>query len=507
MSLLKCVSLHAVSLAALGLASLPAMAGKADDTVNMAFMRELESADPYFNTAREGILLSHAVWDSLLYRNVETGEYEGNLATDWEWVDDTTLELDLREGVTFHNGAAFTADDVVHTLNFAIDPANAVRVPSNSNWIERAEKIDDHKVRLVLKAPFPAAEEFLAGPLPIYPKDYYEEVGPQGMALKPVGTGPYRVVELEVGGRFVLERNENYHEGPKPAGKVGRIVIRTLPEVNTQIAELMNGSLDLLWNVPTDQAERLEQTGNFEVTSGPAMRIGYLTFDSTGRAVKDGPLTDKRVRQAIYHAIDRQAIVDALLKGSAEVIDSLCTPMQFACSQDLPTYAYDPERAKELLAEAGYPDGFSFDIYAYRDRPYLEAIGGYLNAVGIQPRINLVQVGAFSDRRNRGEAESTFMTWASYSIGDASASTGAFFKGSASDEARDPQIIEWLTDADSTTDREKRLNLYHKALTRIVEEAYAVPLFTYNVNYVTTGELKFTPTPDELIRFFDFEWK
>jgi len=153
---------------ALGLSS-GAHAGKSDDTLNVAIDRELESIDNYYNTAREGIVISRMVWDALLYRDPKTNEYLPNLATAYKWVDSKTLEFDLRKGVKFHNGEKFDADDVVFTLNYIADPKNGAKPARNVNWWQKAEKLGDYKVRLNLKKEFPAALEFLSGPLVIYP--------------------------------------------------------------------------------------------------------------------------------------------------------------------------------------------------------------------------------------------------------------------------------------------------------------------------------------------------
>ncbi|MBN9887080.1 ABC transporter substrate-binding protein [Pelagibaca abyssi] len=485
--------------------SAPAFADKASDTVSMAFNKELETADTYFNTAREGLLLNHAVWDGLLYRDPQTGEYKGNLATDWTWIDDVTLQLTLREGVTFHNGEPFNADDVVYTINYVTDPENGVKNKANVGWIDHAEKIDDYTVRIILPAPFPAAEEFLAGPVAMYPDEYYAEVGPTGMGLKPIGTGPFKLAELEPGKSFTLERNDDYFDGPKGMAGVGNVEIRTIPEVNTQIAEFFNGTLDFLWGVPADQAEKLEAMGKYTVVNAPAMRVGYITMDTAGRS-GEGPMTDQRVREAVYHAIDRQAIVDALVKGSSEVIDTACSPAQFACDQSVTGYEYDPEKSKELLAEAGYPDGFEIDFYAYRNRPYAEAIMGYLNEVGITTNLNFMQYAALREKHRKGEVPMAFLTWGSNSVADASAITAEFFTEGPQDDARDPEVIDWIETADTTIDKEERKALYSKALQKITTEAYWVPLWTYNVNYVMSQEMDFTPTDDELVRFFDFSW-
>ncbi len=158
-----------------------------------------ENLDAYFNNVRIGVIIAHHIWDTLIYRDPKTNEYKPSLATAWSWVDDTTLEFDLRRGVKFHNGEAFDADDVVYTLNFVSDPANKSTTQQNVNWIEKAEKIDQYKVRIHLKKPFPAALEYLAGPVVMYPNEYYAKVGPKGMNEKPVGRGPYKVTEHQPG--------------------------------------------------------------------------------------------------------------------------------------------------------------------------------------------------------------------------------------------------------------------------------------------------------------------
>ncbi|AVO39687.1 ABC transporter substrate-binding protein [Pukyongiella litopenaei] len=481
-------------------------AGKADDTLKAAFTKELENVDSYFNSSREGVVLQRAIWDGLIYRDPATNEYKGNLATDWTWIDDTTLELKLREGVTFHNGEPFNADDVVYTVNFVADEANGVKTQRNVNWMKSAEKVDDYTVRILLKEPFPAAIEFLSGPVSMYPDEYYAEAGPTGMGLKPVGTGPYKVTEVVPGQHFVLEKNENYHDSPKGQPEIGKIDIRTIPDVNTQIAELFNGSLDLIWQTPADQAEKLAAMDQFTVANESTMRIGYLTLDAAGRTGADNPFTKLKVRQAVAHAIDREALVSALLKGKSQVISTACFPSQFGCAQDVTSYEYDPEKAKALLAEAGYPDGFETDYYAYRDREYAEAISSFLNAVGIKTNFNMLQYSALRELRMKEGSPVSFQTWGSYSINDTSAITSQFFKFGSLDDSRDQEIKDWLDVADSSTDPAEREEYYRKALQKIADQAYWVPMFSYNTNYVFTKEVAYTPTPDEVLRFTTMRW-
>jgi peptide/nickel transport system substrate-binding protein len=495
----------AAGAAACALAGAPGHAQMSEDTLRIAFDRELESLDNYINTAREGIIVSRLVWDGLIYRNPETNEYEGNLATGWEWIDDTTMEFTLREGVTFHNGEPFDADDVVYTLNYVANPENPVTTQRNVNWIEGAEKLGPYKVRMTLKAPFPAALEYLSGPVVMYPNEYYAEVGPEGMGVEPVGTGPYRVTDVTPGQRFEFAKYDGYHGGPKGQPSIGNLVIRTIQDPNTRLAELLSGGLDWIWRVPVDQAERMQERGGFNVVNAATMRVGYLYFDAAGRT-GDTPLTDPLVRKAISHAIDRQAIVDALVKGASTVVHSACFPSQFGCEQDVTRYEYDPEKAKQLLAEAGYPDGFTIQFSAYRERPFAEAMISNLNAVGIETDFGFYKYAALRDKIHNSEEPMSFMTWGSYSVNDVSAITSHFFKGLADDYAMDDEIKGWLEVADTTVDTELREQNYSMALKKIADEAYWLPLWSYNVWYAYSEDLEFQPTADEIPRFFNATW-
>ncbi len=504
---MKTTALVTALLASAALAA-PALAGKADDTLNIAWSGELPTLDRYYNTLREGIPVARLIWDSLLFKDPATREYKPLLAKSYTVVDALTVDFDLREGITFHNGEPFDADDVVYTFTYAADPDNGVLTQRNVNWIDRVEKLGPYSVRLILKAPTPAMLEYLSGPLVIYPNEYYAEVGPEGMGRAPVGTGPYRVTEVEPGRSITFVKNDGYFEGsPKGQPSIGTIVQRTIPDQNTQLAELMSGRLDWIWKVSADMAERLARVPAVTVANEETMRVGYLMFDASNRTGNASPVNDVRVRRAISHAIDRQTIVDTLVRGASQVVHSACHPEQFGCAQDVTRYAYDPDKARALLAEAGYPDGFAIDFHAYRNRPYAEAMMGYLNAVGIRPNLVYLKYATLRDQVYAGQIDFTFMTWGSYSLHDVSAITSHFFKATKDDYARDDDVIGWLETGDTSVDPAERRDAYAQALQRIADQAYWLPLFTYNVNYAFTNDLTFTPTADEIPRFYLASWK
>ncbi len=484
-----------------------AQAGKANDTLNIAWEREQPTLDYYFQNSREGIIINRLVWDNLLYRDPQSGKFKGLLAENYKVIDNKTFEFVLRQGVKFHNGADLTADDVVATVAFLTKPDTGKLIGQPVAWLDHAEKTGPNTVRIYAKDTTPLALLYLASDIPIYPKDYYAKVGASGMGVKPVGTGPYMVSEVEPGKRIVFVKNPNYFKGsPKGQPSIGKIVQRTIPDVNTQIVELASGQLDWIFKVPADQAEKLGSMSNIVVKPASTMRIGYITFDAAGRS-GENPFQKLDVRRAVAHAIDRKAIADNIVRGGSQLVNSACYPEQFGCTQDVMTYDYNVAKAKELLAKAGYPNGFTTAIYAYRDRSYLEPMIGYLSAIGIKTDLHFGKYAATRDAIRGGKVPFAFMTWGSGSVPDVDAITSVFFGGGPDDTSRDADVQKWLAEGGSTMDADKRLAAYDKALKKIAKEAYWVPLFTWPTNYAMTKDLKWTPTADEIPRFFTASWQ
>jgi peptide/nickel transport system substrate-binding protein len=500
--------LAAGALAATLVVAAPAWAGKKNDTLNMAYDQAPESVDPYFNNVRIGVILTANVWDTLLYRDPVTHEYKGQLAKSWRQVDDKTLEFELRQGVKFHNGEDFDADSVVHTLTFVADPANKAVTQQNVQWIQRVEKIDRYKVRVVSKEPFPAAKDYLATTLAILPAKYYKEVGPKGMNARPVGSGPYKVVEHVPGKSITLEKFDGYfRESPRTQPKIGKVRIRFIPDRQTQMAEVLAGGEEFIMHVPKDQAEKLQAVPHLQVLSGNTMRIVFLQMNTLDGAPAP-QLKDPRVRKAIAHAIDREAIIKNIVGGGAEMLHTICTPSQVGCTHEgAPVYKYDPALAKKLLAEAGFPNGFELDIHAYRERNQTEAIINYLQAVGIKAKLNFMQYAAMRDQVRANKAALVHQTWGSNLVNDVSASTPVYYGGGADDIARNPQVKDLLDKGDHTVEPRARNEYYKKALNLIAENAYSVPLWSLPVYYVATKEVNFRPYADELPRFWEMSWK
>ena len=506
----------AVGAAALLAGTGAALAGKANDTFVWATSTEIGPPDLYYGNQREVLIIAYAQCDSLLHRDPVSNDYKPLLAETWTWLAPTTLELTLRKGVKFHDGREFGAQDVADTLNHVARPDSGMQIRVIVDWIKNVEVVGPDKVRIHAKAPTPAALEFLSGTTPIYPRGHYESAptvpAPDGKtrrdwgAVKPICTGPYILKDHKPGQSVTLTKNPNYFAAsPKGKPQIGTIVYRTIKDAETQVAELLTGGVDWIWGVPPENAKQLGAMPNVVVKSAATMRMSFLSLDAAGRT-GDTPLKDVRVRRAIFHAIDREAIAKNLVGEGAAVQKSLCVPVQVGCTTDVPDYPYDPAKAKALLAEAGHPN-LSIPFYAYRDRPYSEAVLNYLRQAGIKPELKFLQWQALRPLIIEGKTEVAHLTFGSNGILDASASTSYYFRHSVDDYARDPEVRDWLAEADTSTDPENRKALYAKALKKINDQAYAVPLFIYGRTYAYSQDFEFPLTQDEMAHFYMARWK
>ena len=486
----------------------PANAQKSADTLRITWRDAIPNVDPYYNQLRSGIVLAHQSWDTLLYRDPETFQNKPLLAESYKWVNDTTLEFTLRQNVTWHNGDKFTADDVVYTINTVIADKQ-VAVPSNYSFYDSAEKIDDHHVRIKLKRVFPAALDYIAMTLWIWPKAYREKVGVDDYAHHPIGTGPYKITRVDGVTQIDLERYDGYYaDSPKGKPAISKIVIHEVPDSSTEMAELLGGRADWIWKYSPDQYDNVNRMPTVQALRSESMRIGYINMDAAGRTGAGNPLTNLKVRQAIFHAIDRETMAKQLVQGGSRSLDAPCYPKQFGCDVGAAMpYPYDPAKARQLLAEAGYPNGFDTELVTYVLPSWAGAMQNYLKAVGINARLSVLQVGAVVQRSIAGQNPMEAGDWGSYSINDVSAILPQYFGGGANDYTRDPEIVELVKAGGSTTDPDQRRKAYSAAIKLVTERAYWLPMYTYTITYGLSRQLNFKPYPDELPRFYLSSWK
>jgi peptide/nickel transport system substrate-binding protein len=329
---------------------------------------------------------------------------------------------------------------------------------------------------------------------------------------KLIGLGPYKVKEYLPPNKMVLERFEDYRkDSPKGFPAIKNITMRTVPDFGVQAAEIMAGNADWAYLVPHDIAADVQKSGRARHVSGESMRIGFLILDAAGTTGKDAPTTKLKVRQALNYALDREKLVKTLIKGTGRVLHSACTPGQFGCAQNVKKYEYDPVKAKKLLAEAGYPNGFSTTLWAYREKYVAEALVGMLKKVGVKVKLRYVKGSQLRKAEKKNKVMMAFRTYGSTSVPHIGKIFPLFFGGINSRNKRyvkhDKKIVELVRVATSTHDEKVQKEYYEKALQRVAEEAYWVPLYKFAMNYLVSNDLDFDPPADGMPRLFLTKWK
>jgi len=310
----------------------------------------LIALDPAMFRDRDTEAVIRNMFDSLVSRTRE-GEVVANLATSWRALDETTFEFDLVSGVQFSNGEPLTADDVVFTFERilsegGIDGETSPRA-GLLGPLDRVEMVGDETVRFHYANTFPQGlvEQALVH-FQIVPKDYIAEVGAAGFGAQPIGSGPFVFAGGSLDGQVTLKRNPDYWAG---APALETLVFRMMPEPSTRVAALLSGEVQIIQAVPPDLVDRLESAPNVDVVSAPGTRAYMIELNNA-----KPPFDDVRVRQALNYAIDWDSILENIYQGYAERLSTGFLPSGFGYDADLAPYPYDPERAKELLTEAGY---------------------------------------------------------------------------------------------------------------------------------------------------------
>ena len=374
---------------------------EADDTLIIALDRDPQRLDPDFVRSVEAETTSQALYDSLIALDL-SGAPVPSLASSWSFPDDMTMALELRQGVEFHNGEPFNAESVKVTIERVQSEEHGSHLRGQFSAVESVEIVDDHNVMFHLTRP-DAALVYNLTRLMMIPPGHYAEVGNDGIETAPVGTGPFKFVSYSVDDEIVLERNPNYWpDSPKGQPMVDRVRIRVIPEATVRVAELTTGGVHIADTVSADQQSLIEAAGltlvkYYDGKPGwmilNRLGIGTDAEAATGdQAVQYTALQDKRVAQALNYAVDRQTIIDGLFGGDAIALGQPFGPGGFGYPADDEPYPYDPDRARELLAEAGYPDGFHLDILATStaNLDAVAAVMGDFEEVGIRPKLEVI---------------------------------------------------------------------------------------------------------------------
>ena len=466
-----------------------------------------KSLDPAVSNCRQVLTLYHNWGDTLLYRDPVTGKIIPGLAESYRMLENGDMELTLRKGVKFHNGEPFNGAAVKFSLNLLKKPDS--RVSQYLSNIKDVVLLDDQKIRIEVAKPIPFLPERIANVLFLYPPVYYRKAGKKGFGRHPVGTGPYRMVSNRDFLEMDFERNPQYFGGSKKTAQIPKLKVRIIKETILQMEALISGEVDLIRSgcVNPEQVPFLKQAG-VKVESTDILRVYFLVMDAQGRSGPN-PFMKKKVRQAVNHAINREKIVRNAFNGYAHLEGSVLSSLHFGYEDNVARYTYDPAKARELLTEAGYPDGFEVDYYATNNESAAENILENLHAVGIQatPIWMMGKWDQFYRKFTNGEIPLAFMTWGSYSIFDGGALLNHFFMAdSPACYGTTPEINGLLKKAMFSVKPEVRKKLLSKAQKRIADEAFWVPICAVEVICAMDKNLLFQPAADEIDRYYLAVW-
>lgn len=459
--------------------------GELMDTLVFGRGGDSTSLDPAVTTEGESFKVTKNIYETLTEFGPQDTEVNPGLATEWESSPDgLTYTLTLREGVKFHDGTDFNADAVVYNFE-RWKAGNAEQFYYyNSQFagiIDTVEAVDPHTVKFTLTRPLaPFLKNLAMSPFGIASPEAIEQHGDKFLE-NPVGTGPFKFQEWKRNDRITLVKNENYWNPDLP--KLETLIFRAIPDNSARLNALMSGEVDLIDGVNYTDIPQIEGNPDLQVFNRPSMNVAYLGLTATRE-----PFDDPLVRRAMNHAIDKQAIIDAFYSGAAIPAVNPMPPVIAGYNDEIPGYEYDPEKAKELLTEAGFPDGFEMELWAMPvPRPYMpngqkvaEAIQANLADIGVTANIVSFEWGVYLEKARLGEADAFLLGWTGdngdadnflYVLLDKDSIESNNYSYYSSDE-----LHEVLIEAQSETDLAAREELYKKAQEIIFEDAPWVPL-------------------------------
>ncbi len=483
---------------------------------------EPSSMDPHFHNLTPNNALTAHVFDRLIHFDAKQNLIPG-LAESWRAIDDKTWELKLRKGVKWHDGSPFTADDVLFTMERAPNVENS---PGSFGLYVKGKtfsKVDEHTVRVVTPAPYPLMPNDLTTIAIVSKKNGTgAKTDDYNLGKAAIGTGPYKLVEFVKSDRYVFARNDDYW-GPKP--KWAKVTMRPIKAGPARVAALLAGDVDVIEEVPTTDIAKLKADPKVALSQGLSNRVIYFAMDQwrdqtpfitakDGSAIKN-PLKDQRVRLALSKAINRDAIVERLMEGAAVKASQFLADGFFGVSKALKPEAYDPEGAKKLLAEAGFPQGFKLRLHGpngryVNDARIAEAVAQMFTRIGVETSIETLPPGVFFNRASagdKGNPEFSFILvgWGA-GTGEVSSplksmiatfdkvkGTGPANRGRYSN----PDVDKVIDEALATIDDAKRAALLAKASEMAVKDV-AVIVTHYQLNtWGTRKGFTYEPRTDE----------
>ena len=455
-----------------------------------------ENLDPTMNLASLRATVGASMFDSLVGRDAEN-KLVPELAESWKTLDDLTWQFKLRRGVVFHNGEPFNAQAVRFTIQRVLDPEQKSPNRANIGEITRVDVIDDATVNLVTAKPYAPLLNRLVD-FPIVPPKYTTEKGNSGLALRPVGTGPFEFVSLVKDEHLTVKAFDRHWRG---APKIARIVFKPIPEPFTRTAALRNNEVDLITTVPPSLGRELERVSGVKVQRVPSTWRIYLGLNAFKK-----PLSDVRVRQALNYATDVEAIIKNVMDGNGRRTEGPITANMFGYDPSAQGYTPDPAKARKLLAEAGYPDGLEIVLESpagrYQgDKEIAEAIGGQWQRAGFKPKVTVSEWGAYFKRYLGKQFQDAYLLGLGGPMQDAdelynlvsSKGRGLYYKNEKIDDLFDL--------GRSTLDPAKRRRAYSDLAKTMIEDATWVFLMQQVDIYGQRDRLTWTPRADQWRRF------
>ncbi|MFO8060084.1 MAG: ABC transporter substrate-binding protein [Bacillota bacterium] len=440
-------------------------------------------------------------YDSLIDRDPADMSFIPRLATEWEVLDDLTWEFELRDDVYFHNGAHFTSEAVKFTIEYILDEDNEMAYLGRYSPITEVEIIDDYTLRIHTSAPMPILMDRLTSFHPLEP-GYVQEVGHQQAAENPIGTGPMKFVSWDKEERIVLEKNEDYW------GReihVDRITFRPIPEFSTRTASLMTGEVDIIRDVPGHMVDEVNASEFAEVRAIPSSRINYIALVN----LKEGPMQSKLVRQAMNYAVNVPEMIEYVLDGYGNQMAGCLSELNRHYNPDLEPYPYDPDRAVELIREAGYePSELSLvldtpDGRYPQDREVALAVADYLSEIGIDVEVRVNEWGTHLEKIMERETGDMFLLgW-----GPALEAQGTIESLMSTDRTYSgfglPDLDVMIAEATQVVDLDEQVRVWREIEAILYEEAAWIFLWQQYDAYGVSKRLDWTPRADEVSDVLD----
>lgn len=443
------------------------------DTLNVGLSADPMNLDPNDNNSQHSHRVKTQIYETLVSRD-EEGKLTGGLAESWEWENDTTIIFHIREGVYFQSGDELTADDVKFSIERIASMAAGAIAVSHVD-LDKSEVVDTYTYKMVLKDAYTPQIAWLEWPLTAISCKITVEESDADFMNSPNGTGPYKLAKWTSGDRVELVANENYWGG-EPAVKNLNMIIIT--ESANRAIMLETGELDIAYDISSVDYDRIANSEETSIEKSPSHNTNYI-----GMSCLYEPFDDVKVRQAVASAIDVAACYNVAYNGVHEFATSLVDP-EVDGYTPLTFPEYNPEKAKQLLAEAGYPDGFSCKFYTNNDAERIamaEAVQGYLEEVGIKTEIVTLEMGAYSGIIDNNTLEGIYLLGATCTTIEAEKILRNFYSespGSLNTAGyRNSDFDAILDEAVKTLDEDQRWELYKQAFEILAADIPWIPTF------------------------------